>query len=50
MVSSPYTPQAERGLRFNDERLGIVWPLPISTISDKDRAWPLISDRVDRLF
>ncbi len=50
LVSSPYTPQAERGLRFNDERLGIIWPLPVSTMSDKDRAWPLIDERVEKLF
>lgn len=50
LVSAPYTPHAERGLRFNDERLGIVWPLPVSTMSDKDRAWPLIDERVEKLF
>jgi dTDP-4-dehydrorhamnose 3,5-epimerase len=50
LVSSPYTPQAERGLRYNDEKLGIAWPLPVSNISDKDAAWPLIAEREDPLF
>jgi dTDP-4-dehydrorhamnose 3,5-epimerase len=50
LVSSPYTPAAERGLRYNDERLGIEWPLPVTTISDKDAAWPLIAERGEALF
>lgn len=41
-VSGFYTPSAERGLRFDDPVLGIEWPLPVTTMSDKDRAWPLL--------
>jgi dTDP-4-dehydrorhamnose 3,5-epimerase len=33
-----YDKNAEGGLRYNDERIGIVWPLPPSDISDKDRS------------
>ncbi|GGK05528.1 dTDP-4-dehydrorhamnose 3,5-epimerase [Pseudomonas matsuisoli] len=50
LVSSPYTPSAERGLRYSDEKLGIQWPLPVTTISDKDAAWPLIAERTEPLF
>ncbi|MEH6389701.1 MULTISPECIES: dTDP-4-dehydrorhamnose 3,5-epimerase [Pseudomonas] len=50
LVSAPYTPEAERGLRYNDERLGITWPEAVTTISDKDAAWPLIVDRSEKLF
>jgi dTDP-4-dehydrorhamnose 3,5-epimerase len=50
MVSSRYTPSAEGGLRFNDPALGIVWPLPVSVISDKDARWPLIENKADSLF
>lgn len=50
LVSAPYTPEAERGLRYNDERLGITWPETVTTISDKDAAWPLIVDRSEKLF
>jgi dTDP-4-dehydrorhamnose 3,5-epimerase len=39
-----YTPDAQSGLRYDDPRLRIAWPLPASTISDKDLAWPLLSD------
>ena len=43
-VSEFYTPSAERGLRWNDPALGVSWPLPVTTISDKDASWPLLSE------
>jgi dTDP-4-dehydrorhamnose 3,5-epimerase len=42
MVSHPYTPGAEGGVRFDDPAFGIAWPLPVSTISEKDAAWPYL--------
>jgi len=33
-----YTPAMEAGLRYDDELLGIQWPIPISAMSQKDRA------------
>ena len=42
MVSAYYQPGAEGGLRYDDPSLDIHWPLPVSKISDKDKAWPLI--------
>ena len=42
MVSHPYTPGAEGGVRFDDPAFGIGWPRPVSTISDKDAAWPYV--------
>jgi dTDP-4-dehydrorhamnose 3,5-epimerase len=39
MVSAPYTPEAERGLRFDDPAIGIDWPIPVRVVSKKDRAW-----------
>jgi dTDP-4-dehydrorhamnose 3,5-epimerase len=39
-VSEFYTPEAEGGLRYDDPALGIPWPLPVTTISEKDAAWP----------
>lgn len=41
-VGAPYTPGAERGLRHDDPRLAIAWPLPVSGISDKDLTWELL--------
>jgi dTDP-4-dehydrorhamnose 3,5-epimerase len=38
-VTAFYTPGAEGGVRYNDPAFGIEWPLDVSEISDKDRAW-----------
>jgi dTDP-4-dehydrorhamnose 3,5-epimerase len=39
-----YAPGAERGLRYDDPALGLDWPVPVTTISDKDATWPLLAD------
>ena len=41
-VSGAYTPGAERGARWDDPALGLEWRVPVTTISDKDAAWPLL--------
>ena len=41
-VDAFYAPQHERGLRWDDPRLGLSWPLPVSLISPKDASWPLL--------
>lgn len=38
-MSDFYAPGHERGLRYNDPAFGIRWPLPVSTISEKDALW-----------
>ena len=39
-VSEFHTPEAERGLRWDDPTFGIVWPETAERIlSDRDRAW-----------
>ena len=40
LASAPYAPKFERGLRWNDPRLGIRWPLEPAVISEKDQALP----------
>jgi dTDP-4-dehydrorhamnose 3,5-epimerase len=42
MVSAFYAPDAEGGLRFDDPRLAIKWPRPVTDVSDKDARWPLL--------
>lgn len=32
----------ECGLRFNDPKLDVKWPIPIETISQKDLSWPYL--------
>ncbi len=39
-VTSPYAPDAEAGVRYDDPFFGIDWPLPVHGISDKDAGWP----------
>ena len=48
-VGEFYTPEAEGGLRFDDPRLGLEWPLPVSEMSEKDRAWALLDEVEDEL-
>ena len=44
-VSEFYTPGAEGGLRWNDTKLGIKWPIQeTDQISEKDASWPLLTD------
>lgn len=40
LVTEFYSPEHERGIRYNDPRFGIRWPLEPVVISDKDRNWP----------
>jgi len=39
-VSAFYTPEYERGARYDDPAFGIAWPHPVRELSDKDRHWP----------
>ena len=43
-VGEFYTPEAEGGLRHDDPRLGLSWPMPVTEITEKDRAFPLLSE------
>jgi len=40
LASEYYSPEHERGLRYNDPALGIQWPMEPTVISDKDRSHP----------
>lgn len=48
-VGEFYAPETEGGLRYDDPRLGLTWPLPVTEISDKDRGWALLDDAEDEL-
>jgi len=39
-MSAFYAADSQRGVRYNDPAFGIRWPVPITVISDKDRAYP----------
>jgi dTDP-4-dehydrorhamnose 3,5-epimerase len=38
-VDEYYAPAHERGLRFDDPKLGIQWPIEVAAISKRDQAW-----------
>lgn len=40
--SHVYTPDAEAGIRYNDELIQISWPLPATNISERDAKHPLL--------
>jgi dTDP-4-dehydrorhamnose 3,5-epimerase len=40
LVSNAYLPEAERGIRWNDPRFKMEWPMAPADISAKDSAWP----------
>jgi dTDP-4-dehydrorhamnose 3,5-epimerase len=41
-VGEFYTPEAEAGLMYNDPRLSLNWPMPVTVISEKDQKFPLL--------
>jgi dTDP-4-dehydrorhamnose 3,5-epimerase len=41
-MSEFYTPEVSTGLRYDDPKLGIRWPLPVSVVSEKDLALALL--------
>jgi len=40
MVGEYYTPNCEDGLRYNDPKFNIEWPVEPSVVSEKDQNWP----------
>jgi dTDP-4-dehydrorhamnose 3,5-epimerase len=42
--STYYRPDADHGIRWNDPRIGIAWPVADPLLSDKDTRAPLLDD------
>ena len=40
LTTAAYAPDAERGVRFDDPSIRIIWPVEVSDVSNKDRHWP----------
>lgn len=43
-VGEFYTPSAESGLLYNDPRMNLSWPLPVTVISDKDKVFKPLAE------
>lgn len=41
-MSAFHAPELAAGLRHDDPKLAIKWPLPIAAISERDAKWPLL--------
>jgi dTDP-4-dehydrorhamnose 3,5-epimerase len=48
-VGEFYTPGVEGGLMYDDPRLGLEWPLPVTVISEKDQAWASLDATEDEI-
>jgi dTDP-4-dehydrorhamnose 3,5-epimerase len=48
-VGEFYTPGCEGGLHYNDPRLALKWPLPVSVISDKDQVWKQLNEQEEEI-
>ena len=48
-VTNYYSPKDERGVRWNDPKLGIKWGIDESSavLSEKDRKYPLLAEATD---
>ena len=42
MVTGFYNRESEGGVRYNDPKVSIQWPLPVTLVSEKDQNIPLI--------
>ncbi len=49
VVSAVYSPENESGLPHDDPTLAIHWPISPTVISEKDRSWQMVKDRVSEL-
>lgn len=41
-ISKEYTPNSGAGLRYDDPKIGITWPLEVTVVSEKDQNWSLL--------
>ena len=39
LYSPNYDPKLEKGIRFDDPKFKIKWPIKVEHVSDKDKAW-----------
>lgn len=40
MISAEFHPESARGLRWDDPKISLRWPLPVAVISERDQQWP----------
>lgn len=45
-VDNEYAPEFEQGVRWDDPRIDITWPIEDPFVSDKDQGWPQLTNSV----
>jgi dTDP-4-dehydrorhamnose 3,5-epimerase len=45
LMGIEYVAELSDGFRHDDPMIGIEWPEPVTVLSAKDTAWPLLADR-----
>ncbi len=45
--TAAYDPASEAGLRYDDPRLAIPWPLPVTDLSVRDKNHPFLDNKFD---
>lgn len=40
MMTTPYHPESQYGFRYDDPAIGIDWPLPVTSVSERDQGFP----------
>jgi dTDP-4-dehydrorhamnose 3,5-epimerase len=48
-MSARYAPASASGIRFDDDTLGIDWPLAVGTVSARDLSLPSLASARDEL-
>jgi dTDP-4-dehydrorhamnose 3,5-epimerase len=48
--TAPYAPACEGGVRHDDPSLAIAWPLPVTQVSDRDQALPLLGPAFEKVI
>lgn len=49
LISSPYDPETEAGIRWDDPDVGVEWPIADPLLSERDKTAPSLSEIRDRL-
>lgn len=48
MMGEYYEPEFYGGFRYDDPAVSIRWPLPVTSLSDRDRDWPALHPDLQR--
>jgi dTDP-4-dehydrorhamnose 3,5-epimerase len=50
IMTAPYCKESEKGIRYDEPKAGIKWPLEAAGLSDRDKSFPLLNSTDERYF